>query len=53
MWALRTIHAALSLTSDQLIRMSPLRATARMTTIGATAGVGSYDRSRSSCARFR
>ena len=39
MWPLRTIHAALSLTSDQLIGISPLRATARMTTIGATAGV--------------
>ena len=52
-WPRRTIHAALSLTSDGLIRMSPLRATARTTTIGATAGAGSYDRSRSSSARFR
>jgi hypothetical protein len=43
----------LSLTSDRLIRMSPLRATARMMTIGATAGVESYDRPRSSCAGFR
>jgi hypothetical protein len=52
-WAIRTIYTALSLTSDRLIRMSPLRAMATMTTIGATAGAGSYDSAHASCPRFR
>jgi hypothetical protein len=51
-FALRTIYAALALPPDRFIQMSPLRATARMTTTGA-AGVGSYDRARFSCTGFR